>query len=149
MALKQPTPYSFAQKVRLSWLAVVSPASFDAIEQGDLKAMDARPNAEVRYRVDRVRSALLGSLALGASAAIVGATAGRCAGKLLGPWQTAVTTIAVLGAAILLWATIAVRGWEVQTFSNATLTERVNRWIFLGLYWIGTVLLVVAASWAA
>jgi hypothetical protein len=50
---------------------------------------------------------------------------------------------------VLLWATLALRGWEVQSYSNATLTERVNQWIFRFLCCIGTFLFVAAIGWDA
>ncbi|ESY56607.1 hypothetical protein X744_06005 [Mesorhizobium sp. LNJC372A00] len=59
----------------------------------------------------------------------------------------ALAVAASLGTAILLWATLALKGWEIQTWSGVTLTERVNLWWFRGLYWIGTVLVVMAAIW--
>ncbi|WP_202331110.1 hypothetical protein [Mesorhizobium sp. L-8-3] len=147
MALKQPTPVSFSEAIRLCFLALFSPASFDAIEQENMKALETQPDAVEPYRINAVRRALGGALLSGVSAALVGFAVGWLAAFFFGPSGTAVTVFAVGGAAILLWATLATKGWEIQTYSNVTLTERVNRWIFRGLYWIGTALLVVAASW--
>lgn len=147
MALKQPTPVSFFGAIRLCILAFFSPASFDAIEREDMKALETQPDAVEPYRINAVRRALGGALLWGSSAALVGLATGWLAARFFGGSGTAITAFAVGGAAILLWATLATKGWEIQTFSNVTLTERVNRWIFRGLYWLGTALLVVAASW--
>jgi hypothetical protein len=48
---------------------------------------------------------------------------------------------------VLLWATIAVRGNEIETWGGVTLSERVNKWIFQGLYFVGTTFLVWSVSW--
>lgn len=41
-------------------------------------------------------------------------------------------------AALLLWGTLFVRGWDIQTFGGRTLLERANRTIYVLLYFIGT-----------
>ena len=41
-------------------------------------------------------------------------------------------------AALLLWGTLFVRGWDIQTFGGMTLLERANRTIYVGLYFVGT-----------
>lgn len=146
MALKQPTTVSFFKGVFLCFLAIVSPASFDAVEQQDNKALEKQPDAAERYRINAVRRALGGALLSGVSASLVGFILGWPVARIFGHADTALTVFAVAGAAVLLWATLAARGWEIATWGNATLTERVNRWIFRGLYWVGTVLLVIAGS---
>lgn len=50
----------------------------------------------------------------------------------------------VLGVAIILWATIFVRGWEIQTYGGKTPADIANRCIYRALYVIGTVLLVAS-----
>ncbi len=52
-----------------------------------------------------------------------------------------------LGIGILLWATLSVLGWELQTPDGQTLAEKVNRWLYRGLYLIGTALLACSVSW--
>lgn len=49
-----------------------------------------------------------------------------------------------MSAAILLWGTVFVRGWDIQSYGGATLTERVNRTLYLILYVSGTTLGVFA-----
>jgi len=41
-------------------------------------------------------------------------------------------------AAFLLWGTLFVRGWDIQTFGGTTLLERANRTIYVLLYFVGT-----------
>ncbi|RWM94040.1 MAG: hypothetical protein EOR86_17795 [Mesorhizobium sp.] len=147
MALKQPTPVSFFRAIFLCFLAILSPTSFNAIEEQDNTALEKQPDVVERYRISAVRRGLGGAFTWGASAAVVGFFLGWLAVRIFGQSDTAVSAFAAAGAAILLWATLAAKGWEIATWGNATLTERVNRWVFRGLYWIGTAVLVVAASW--
>jgi len=44
----------------------------------------------------------------------------------------------IVGASVLLWGTLFVRGWDIQTIGGQSLTERVNRWIYLALSFTGT-----------
>jgi len=147
MALKEPTPISFLKAVSLCWKAMVSPAAFDAIEKDDMKLLERQPDSIEHYRIDAVRKGLGEALIWCLSAAAIGCAAGWLAAKAVGASGVAVASLGVVGTAVLLWATLAIKGWDIATFSNNTLTERVNRWIFRGLYWIGTTLVVVAASW--
>lgn len=77
--------------------------------------------------------------------------AGYLGGKLLGTVSGAATAsvvrvLQIIGAMILLWATLFVRGWDIQSWGGVTLTERVNRWIYRLLYCLGTA--AIAASLA-
>lgn len=58
----------------------------------------------------------------------------------------AIATVAI-GTAVVLWATFSLQAWEIQSFSGVTLGERLNRWIFLSLYLIGTGLIVAGGVW--
>lgn len=148
MALKQPTPVSFFRVLQLCWYAIFRPAKFDELEREDLEFINTAPNLEFGRRIDPVRRAFFGSLFAVLSAGVTGGLLGYAGRRLLGPSGMIVAVSAILGATILLWASLATKGWDIQTFSNATLTERVNRWLFRALYWIGTAALVTAASWA-
>ena len=50
-----------------------------------------------------------------------------------------------LGIGILLWATLSLLGSELP--DGQTLAEKVNRWLYRGLYLIGTALLACSVSW--
>ena len=50
--------------------------------------------------------------------------------------SNSVTALAVIGACLLLWGTLFVRGWEIQTYKGRSLTERVNQWLYRALYCI-------------
>lgn len=77
--------------------------------------------------------------------------AGYLSGKAFG-WVSGGTTavlvrgLQIVGATVLLWATLFVRGWDIQTFGGVTLTERVNRWIYRLLYCFGTAAFVASLA---
>jgi hypothetical protein len=52
----------------------------------------------------------------------------------------------IAGTGLLLWATLFVRGWEIQSWGGNTLGERVNRWLYRALSFVGTLILVFALS---
>ena len=88
------------------------------------------------------------SFLLVAISCIVGAVAGATAGDWFGPASTRLIAILqVVGALLLLWGTLFVRGWEIQTYKGTTLIERVNQWIYRSLYCTGTAVLVASLVW--
>ena len=78
-------------------------------------------------------------------------TVGYLSGKALG-WVSSpaptrlVSALQIFGATVLLWATLFVRGWDIQTLGGVTLTERVNRWIYRLLYCLGTAAIVTSLT---
>lgn len=77
--------------------------------------------------------------------------AGYLAGKAFGTVSGAATAnlsngLQIFGATILLWATLFVRGWDIQTIGGVTLTERVNRWMYRLLYCLGTAAVVASLA---
>lgn len=53
----------------------------------------------------------------------------------------------LISALFILWATLSVGGWSIQSYSNDTLTEKVGRWVASWSYSVGTLLLVVSLLW--
>jgi hypothetical protein len=147
VATNRPTPASPWRIVVLCWLAAFAPARFEEIERQDKIALNADTRTPQSPGIRAVRQAFGHSAVWGISAVIVGALLGWVTALLFDPGPFALAVAASLGTAVLLWATLALKGWEIQTWGGVTLTERVNLWWFRGLYWIGTVLVVVAAIW--
>ena len=110
------------------------PSKFDALEREDSKKLETAPNDD-SHPVQHVRQGLFESLIW----VIASGTIGYVFGIVL---------CKVVGAMLLLWATLAVRGWQIQTFSGTTLTERVNQWIYRFLYCLGTALVVLTLGWS-
>jgi hypothetical protein len=90
-------------------------------------------------RLKPVRRALVNSAGVVFFAVLLGGLVGSLLGGIFGCTTTGITNgLQIVGAGVLLWGTLFVRGWEIQTFGGETLSERVNRWIFRGLYLSGT-----------
>ncbi len=148
MARKLPTPVSLLRAAQLCLLALIKPVRFTAIEREDNAKLNSAPDAPPIEQVLLVRRALVGSLLLVLISGAAGFVVGYVLSLSLGPaCARTIAVLQVLGALILLWATLAVRGWDVQTFFSVTLTERVNQWIYRFLYCAGTALLVLSLAW--
>ena len=130
MAPNVPTPATIGRKVQLVWLALVNPAAFDSEEAKDNAVLNAEGRHDDRSPIRKVRRALLESLLWCAAAALMGLGAAALMVSLIGKAQTAAVTAIVAGTMILLWATLALQGWEIQSIGGVRLSERVNRWIF-------------------
>lgn len=123
-----------------------APSSFLAAEDENRDVANApRRGPDIADRAALVRrafwrSAALVALAFAAGALIASLVEG--AGYALIPaWQLKLQTVS---AAMLLWGTVFVRGWDIQSYGGATLTERANRTLCLALYVVGTTLGVFA-----
>ncbi|MDH5180586.1 MAG: hypothetical protein OEZ39_12060 [Gammaproteobacteria bacterium] len=60
-----------------------------------------------------------------------------------------VLLLQLIGASIILAATLALLGWDIQSMEGDTLPERVNQWLFRFQYWVGTFLFVLSVVWSA
>lgn len=147
MALKTPTPASPARILNLIWLALRFPAQFEAEEEADSATLNSQATDD-RSRVRQIRRALAESFLWCLSSVLLGLALGLIASKFLGTNVRIATVAIIAGTCILLWATLALRGWEIQSYSGATLGERLNRWVFRALYAVGTSLIVAGSFWS-
>lgn len=148
MSQKHPTPVAFALAVKLCVLAICHPSKFEALESDDNAVLDATTNAPHIAHVLQIRNALKNSLLLVLAATVCGLFFGCILRYAYGPAST--NTLAVLqggGALVLLWATLAVRGWDILTNCAVTYSERVNQWIYRSLYCLGTSIIVCSLVW--
>jgi hypothetical protein len=146
MGAKSLTPLSNFKKIKLVWFAIFIPAKFEAEEKKDGILLDAAPTISPT-RVSVVRRSYFESFFHVLSAVFAGclvAFFSQTVGLQSKFW---VPALAVFGTSLLLWATVAVKGWEIGSFYTATLGERLNVWVFRVLYWVGTACLVAAATW--
>jgi hypothetical protein len=151
MADTRPTPVSFFQAVRLCWQLLFAPQRFVEAEQKDIATRNCYTGgASPPHRAVVVRAAFFKSLALvvvssamGFAAAHALHTVGRCATGETVAWAQ------IVGASLLLWGTLFVRGWEIQSYSGVLLTERVNQWLYRALYCLGTAVLVFSLAFPA
>ena len=150
MADTRPTPVSFFQAVKLCLLLLFSVEKFKQEEADDNEnRKNNEPPSEPKYRGHVVRGAFLSSLLLvvasGAVGFVVGAIApsfSSCATPRLIAW------LQIVGASLLLWGTLFVRGWDIQSYGGVTFTERVNQWLYRSLYCVGTAVLVCSLVWS-
>jgi len=135
--------------VYLCILAVFSPKRFGKENEKDMEILapsfegaQPEPSANVVFRAFWF-SLLLVLLSTGAGYLLAQAcleTYGCASSQFT-------TVLAGIGAAILLWGTLFVRGWQIQTFKGVSLVERVNQWLYRCLYCVGTAVVVCSVSW--
>lgn len=145
-----PAPTSFWQPFYLCFLGIVAPARLaledekykDLLNKKLIKSPERRPNSYV------IRRAFWSSLALVAVSGALGLLVGLLLDKLFGcARQQVIIALQVGGAMLLLWGTLFVRGWEIQTYHGGTLVELVNRWIYRAMYCLGTAVIVCSLAW--
>jgi small-conductance mechanosensitive channel len=148
MADTRPTKINFIRTVRLCVLAVLAP---DKLESEEMREKEDRatlgPPTPGRHPAHKVQLAFWQSL----FAVVVSSAVGLLAAWVLNLWiggvsSRYVSVFQILGAGALLWGTLFVRGWHIQTLSGVTLTERINQWIYRALYCVGTAILVLSVA---
>lgn len=149
MANPLPSPVSFSRAVYLCLLLLLFPEKFRVKEEEDNRVLNSLPSdGNPPTRSLTVRRAFLYSALLvfifGAIGYFAGLVLGAC---LTCAKATHIAWLQVVGASLLLWGTLFVRGWEIQTRGGVTLTERVNQWLYRFLYCVGTAVIVSSLSW--
>lgn len=129
-----------------AWRLVFFSSAFLLAEDKNLPHANAhQAPSTLSERAALVRRAFWQSAVLVAAAfgcGVLVADAVEAAGYALIPaWQL---RLQALSAALLLWGTVFVRGWDIQTYGGTTLTERANRTLYLTLCVAGTALGVFA-----
>lgn len=148
MANTHPTQVSFIRAAWLCALLILSPVRFEAAEDADNKKLNSAPPIDRhRSRAATVRHALFGSGCLVFLAGAVGYLSGLGLGSLHCARPGHIGLLQIVGTCLLLWGTLFVRGWDIQTYGGVTLTERVNQWLYRFLYCTGTAVLVSSLSW--
>lgn len=153
MANTRPTPVSFLGGIRLCFLLLFCPGKFQVLQEKDNERLSALDGVSIQPEQREhpaliVRRAFFSSLFLVSLSGVSGFVAGNLWGKF-GTCSTSdsIAWLQILGACALLWGTLFIRGWEIQTHGGVTLTERVNQWIYRALYCIGTAILVFSLAW--
>ncbi len=151
MADTRPTPVSFFGAIRLCVLLLFTPKRFIEVQNQDT---EARNNYSTAVSVERehsayiIRRAFIYSLLLVVLSGGIGYGAGLALGEMIGCTTSKfISWLQIAGACFLLWGTLFVRGWEIQTYCCVTFTERVNQWLYRVLYCVGTAVLVCSLSW--
>jgi hypothetical protein len=144
MADTRPTKLTLRRAISLCLLGIFAPAKLAEEEAADnaARANFSGKSGETP-RAFVVRRAFWTSLGLVVGSVAVGYLLGRLTAAACGsPSGTVIILAQVMGAGLLLWGTLFVRGWEIQSFCGVTLAERVNQWIYRFLYCAGTAVIV-------
>ena len=151
MADTRSTKLKLKKIVFLCFLAILNPKKIILEEEKDTEIKKSFPNPEEKesHRIYVVVKAFWISLIF----IILSATVGAIAGTILkltfsNPSAGIISFLQIIGACLLLWGTLFIRGWEIQTYCGVTLTERINQWIYRGLYFIGTSIIICSLIWA-
>lgn len=147
MANTKPTPMSFFRAVHTVSLLLFKPKRFLEIQAENnalinSMASTAREDAALVLRRAFFSSFLLvlGSAGVGYSGGLVFGMAYGCVGASTIVW------LQIVGTSVLLWGTLFIRGWDIQTIGGVSLTERANQWIYRCMYCVGTAVLVASVS---
>jgi hypothetical protein len=141
--MEKPNP------VAATYFFLFKQARFDALSTQWSEVLNREDN---QLNVDRpdnvIRKSLSTSFLTVVATIILGFLIGSFGHWIFGALPTWVNrALQYGGVGILLWATLAKLGWNIQTFSGRTLPELVDVWIYRALYVIGSFALVVSVSW--
>ena len=129
-------------------LAVFAPTRFLHFQDRVTKPLGI-PAASDANSVTVVSRAFWTAVAIVLAAAIVGVLAGFGLGGAFGsPTPRGIAVLQIVGASILLLATIYVRGPAIETWDRETLIERIDRWLYCGGYFLGTSAIVASLAWS-
>jgi hypothetical protein len=147
MANTTPTPVSFFKAIHLVALLLLKPITFLELQAEDAQLLNSVQGSSKPQSAEVVRRALVGSFILVVGSAAVGYLGGIALGwglRCISPGG--IVWFQIIGTSLLLWGTLFVRGWDIQTYGGVSFTERVNQWIYRTLYCIGTATLVASLA---
>lgn len=148
MGKKVATKLSFFRACYICFLAVFIPSHLKKIERLDNEDLNNAP-PDNEPRIQAVHRAFWNSLGLILLFGALGGGAGLLLKCLVGSApRTVIIFLQILGALFLLWGTLFVRGFEIESYCCVTLSERVNQWLYRALYCIGTALSVCSLAWS-
>lgn len=141
----------FIRAIRLIFLLLIRPGRFAEEEAEDNARLNASSSYDPEHEEPRlvvVRRAFFYSLFLVLTAVTIGCILGLILGCVFG-CTTAIYTglLQGVGAGVVLWGVLFVRGWDIQSYVGHTLSEQVNRWIYRTLQFVGTAFVFCALTW--
>jgi predicted membrane protein len=149
MGSAKPTKVSVVKAIYLCLLLMFDMDKFINEEKKDQEKRQKLPDGACQtHEAFIVRNAIIKSFFLVLSAGFVGFILGisfRYLDKQ--PAALAIKGLQIFGALLLLWGTLFVRGFEIQSYAGVNFTERVNQWIYRGLYFSGTAIVVLSLVW--
>jgi len=149
MADTRLTKVSFVRATYLCLLVIFRPEKLVKEEEKDSEERKkfSQPLPPPQQRALVIRRAFWTSLLLMIASASIGYIIGQVINGFVGSVpKILITSFQVTGALLLLWGTLFVRGWEIQSYGGVTLSERANRWIYRALYCIGTTIIICSLT---
>jgi hypothetical protein len=145
-----PTRVHFFQVCYYCILGMFCPSKLEKEEEKDNQLRSKLPKAAITPSGSHiVNRAFWNSLVLIILFSLIGCLTGIMLKCFTGrPTSISVIILQALGAALLLWGTLFVRGFEIQTYDGVTLSERVNQWLYRALYCLGTAIIICSLVWA-
>jgi hypothetical protein len=150
MGETRPTKVGFWRKCYLCILCVTNPKAFEG-HQSRYNSVVSQSSVSTGRRLPGVVvcRAFWFSFLLVALSVATGCAVGIVIRELdLRRSQRLPQALQIIGSFLLIWATLFVRGWEIQTICGVTLAERVNQWTYRTLYCVGTALLAFSFAMA-
>ena len=147
MSQKIPTKIPFIKVVQICFFAVFRPSRLIELEKENVAEIENSP-VDNEPRVKKVHNAFWASFILIILFSVIGSAIGLLLKCFYGaPSSLAVNTLQIIGAGLLLWGTLFVRGFEIESYCCVTLGERVNQWLYRTLYCIGTAVIISSLVW--
>lgn len=110
----------------------------------------AQIEASVRGQATSIRRAYYKAIFITAVTVALGVVAGTTLRGLWGvPPKALVYILQGVGASVILGATLAEIGGQIETWKRESVAEQINELAFRGLYILGTFLFVVSVAWDA
>lgn len=114
MGQKKPTKVSFIQAIKYCLLAIFRPQRLIELEKEDSVLLESQEN-DTEHRVLKVHNAFRSSFLLIVFFAALGIFVGYILNHIYGsPSKYSVNILQIVGAGLLLWGTLFVRGFEIQ-----------------------------------
>jgi hypothetical protein len=130
------------ERDRAPELCDASTGAFPAVRRADIEA-------SIRRQVSTMRRRIYTGIGITAGTIVVGVGAGLGLRAAVAPVKWVVYALQGAGAAVILGATLAEVGRDIETWKRITLPEQVNAFTFRALYVFGTFLFVMSVAWDA
>lgn len=143
--------FSTVNLMRGLYLIFRSPERFAQLANEDAAQLPTPDPAQHFTQAARaVRRGLGQSFGLVIGTVVAGWVGGEALEHLVGPASPVVNHILQYGGVgVILWATLAIQVWNIQTIKGRSLPERLNGAIYRALYLVGSFLLVLSVAWPA
>ncbi len=133
----------FAFRATVSCL--VAPSRFAELA----RIYDAKAVIQNEQAAALIRHAFWGSCLLTFGSLVAGYLLGAVLRCCVGATSASVATLVqALSASTVLIATLAARGWDIQTFGGVSIAEKVNQWLTRSLFVLGTFFFSLFLGWS-